>query len=195
MCCETWGVCICTSVMSNHIMNTHLTNSSLVKSQIQRLNPFIINHFSSFCLIIWKEINVNELWLEYFSSLKMVKHWQENFSRQQTGMTDHYRPSEHETNKSGKTQTGFRGLLMLLILMRQQYMHFKTNGTSLYPCWPWHRRRFALHNKTETFSLTMLRQLMTLYSTQVNMSAHPTKVTSWKTTVNLHSSSHPKIYY
>jgi len=71
-------------------------------------------------------------------------------------MTDHYRPSEHETNKSGKTQPGFRGLLMLLILMRQQYMHFKTNGTSLYPCWPWHWRRFALHNKTETFSLTML---------------------------------------
>jgi len=32
----------------------------------------------------------------------MVKHWQENISTQQTGMTDHYRPSEHETNKSGK---------------------------------------------------------------------------------------------
>lgn len=38
-------------------MNTHLTNSSLVKSQIQRLNSFIINHFSSFNLIIWKETN------------------------------------------------------------------------------------------------------------------------------------------
>lgn len=63
------GVCIYTSVMSNHIMNTHLTNSSLVKSQIQRLNPFIINNFSSFNLIR-KETNVNELWLEYFSFLK-----------------------------------------------------------------------------------------------------------------------------
>jgi len=31
-------------------------------------------------------------------------------------------------------EPGFRGLLLLLILMRQQYMHFKTNVTGLYPC-------------------------------------------------------------
>jgi len=72
MCCETMESAY-VLVMSNHITNTHLTHSSLVKSQIQRLNPFIINHFNSFNLMIWKETNVIELWLEYFSFLKKKK--------------------------------------------------------------------------------------------------------------------------